>query len=362
MEDFRKIRGVPVRPNLHMEVSLGCNISCEMCTFHDNLKKFSYMSLESLKKINGGFDYFGAVHMGDGSEPFINPDLIDIIKYLSEKGVFVSVQTNAKLIRNESDAEKIVKSGLNMLLISVDAVYDETLHKIRDGMSFSHIARVIDLVNEAKHKLNSKTPYLGSNAVVMRRNLNEIPLLVTHLLDNEFSFIRLGFLELRKPNNSLAGELLIYEMGKALEIINKTRSQVEVHRNSVVFDTDIFNGGMSSIRRGQCSAYRDRVYVTHIGDMWACYGKQRIGNIFESSIDQLINSATYKEYIEKVTTPGNPICSACTFCHIMSMDNIGDHFGRNAINHYGIELIEKSLEFAAAGGEPREFWAKQSLA
>ncbi|MBD9355057.1 radical SAM protein [Methylomonas albis] len=348
-------------PNLHLEVSLGCNISCAMCTFHDGLKKFQIMPLEKLKKIKSGFENFSQVHIGDGSEPFINPDILNIVKYLYGLGTNVSVQTNAKRIRSYADAEAIVKSGLMLLSISVDGATDETVKKIRGGLGFSEIAQAIELINEAKYRLGSVRPYLACNAVAMRCNLTELPILTRYLLEHNFSSFRIGFLELRQPNKQLAGELLIYDMPLAEAMLEQVKNLIVSHPSPMHFDGDIFKSGVGFARRENCTGYKDRLYANYSGDIWTCYGKQRLGNIFDDGLDAVLNSTEYADYVQVVTQPGNTTCAQCSFCKIMSLDKITDHFGRRAIEYYGMPLIEDSLEYAKSGSDIRKFWQNQAL-
>lgn len=354
--DFKQMLGIRELPSLHLEVSLGCNISCAMCTFHDGLKKFQWMPAERLKTVKQGFDCFGQVHIGDGSEPLINHDIFEIIQYLRTHDITVSVQTNAKLIRNAGDAENLVRSGLTLLSISLDGVTDFTVKKIRGGLGFSEIARAIDLINEAKHRLGSDTPYLASNAVAMRCNLDELPQLATYLLDHQFRSFRVGFLELRKPNDQLVGELLIYEKLKALQVVSDIKSIIATHQNSMSFNDGLFDANSGQRRRDTCTGYKDRFYVDWSGAMTTCYGKKYLGNIFEQGLDVLIQSEDYDAYVREVTTPDNSTCALCRFCEVMSFDRIFDHFGRRAVEYYSMDAITQSIEYANQGGEVREFW------
>lgn len=358
--EFKQMLGIRTLPSLHLEVSLGCNISCAMCTFHDDLKKFRWMPADRLKTVTQGFDGFGLVHIGDGSEPLINHDIFEIIAYLRTQDIPVSLQTNAKLIRNAGDAENLVRSGLTLLSISLDGVTDVTVKKIRGGLGFSEIARAIDLINEAKLRLGSDTPYLASNAVAMRCNLDELPQLAAYLLDHQFRSFRVGFLELRKPNDQLVGELLIYEKLRAYQVVKEIKAIIEAHQNSMSFNDGLFDTDNSQSRRDTCTGYKDRFYVDWSGAMTTCYGKKYLGNIFEQGLSALILSEEYKGYVREVTAPNNSTCALCRFCEVMSFDRISDHFGRRAVDHYSMDAIIQSIEYANQGGEVREFWLAQS--
>jgi MoaA/NifB/PqqE/SkfB family radical SAM enzyme len=360
--EFGDLLGVKSLPNLHLEISLGCNISCSMCTFHDNLKKFRVMSFDQLKKLRPDFERFGQIHIGDGSEPYINPDLLAIVSHLSAHGAKVSVQTNAKLIRTAQDAEKLVNSGLMLLSISLDGIKDATVRKIRGGLSFTEVSRAIDLINAAKVRLNSNTPHLVCNAVAMRSNLDELPELASYLLEQNFCSFRVGFLELRQPNSDLAGELLIYDIPKSIDTLANVKKLIADDPRSMHFDSGLFDVGVGLLRREQCTGYLDRLYVNHAGDMFTCYGKQKLGNIFETGLQELIDSDQYENYKKQVTVPGNTICQACTFCQVMALDKVSDHFGKRSLEYYTQATVEASLSYVAAGGEARDFWRNMQSA
>ena len=75
-------------------------------------------------------------------EPFVNEQMISIIKTVSNARILTSISTNAHFI-TEKNADEIVKSGLTKLIISLDG-YDQksyetyrrngTFQKVLDGM------------------------------------------------------------------------------------------------------------------------------------------------------------------------------------------------------------------------------------
>lgn len=357
-QQYRNLIGLSDAPALHLEISRGCNIHCAMCTFHDDLKKVAWTSLDDVKTLVKGMDYFGVVHLGDGSEPLLNPYFNEIAAHFRSQGLKVSAQTNAKLIRDKRAAEKLVKSGLNQLSISLEGVTDSTVTRIREGVTFTAILKAIDLVNNAKKKFNSKTPHLMANAVAMRSNLVELPSLAEFLLDKGFIRFRIGFLELRKAHSDLVNELLVYEQVRARQTISEIKSLVARSPRSMYLDVGLFSEGAERERRSDCTIYRDRIYVRYDGEVFACYGKRRIGNIYVDGIDACISSAEYQKYVEEVTRPNNPICEACTFCRVMSLNNVTDHFGRAALNHYSSAVVEGSIAWAEKGGKIEDYWAE----
>ncbi len=355
---FNKSLGILNQRHLHMEISLGCNIRCHMCTFHDNNNSFAWMPFEKVCLLQKGLDYFGYINIGDGSEPFINPDWEQIVRHLTDLGPKVALQTNAKKIRTKAFAKTIVGSGLHGLSISVDGITDNTVSRIRKGTTFSEISETIDHILAAKHLLNSETPYLYANCVAMGSNLKEIPELVDFLIYKGFIRIRIGFLELRKPNQELIPESIIYHQASALDMIRDVQERTIQSGSNVFLDVSLFEKGKKSVRTNTCTVYNDRIYVRYDGDMFACYGKRKLGNIFIDGFDTCLVSKEYTSFIDRVKEPDNQICKKCSFCRNMSIDDLSSHFGQSAVDFYTMKNIEESIKWVMDGGSPSEYWSE----
>jgi len=341
--------------SLHYEISWGCNIACPMCTFHDDHHHKEFTNLEQVFSLSEGMELFKHVHMGDGSEPFINPNWYEIILFFKSKGKEVSLQTNAKYIRSLEIAKKIVKSGLDRISISIDGINDETISRIRKGITYKEIISAIDYINQAKKELKSDTPRLESNVVAMKSNIAQLEGLIDVLIDKNFKKVRIGFLELREINKSLISELLIYEKKRTLAVIEKIQDKIQSKNNSLDLDIEVFNL-MGTHIKDNCSAYFERLYLRQDGNLYACYGKKLLGNAYNSGLLECLSSRDYKNFIGVVETPENNICSACRFCRVMGFDEINSHFGHAVVNNIGMDIIQQSIEYVENGGDVKQYW------
>lgn len=356
--EFQQEIGIAGTKRIHVEISDGCNISCPMCTFHDHLEKISWEYIPDIaKKLDIG-GYFKAVHIGDRSEPLINPRWDTIVKEFSQEGALVSLQTNAKMIKSVEYAERLVKSGLHILMVSIDGINNKTVDRIRTGVNFDDIDKAIEYINIAKKNLGSQTPYLFANCVAMRSNIVEIPELVDYLVANGFVRVRVGFLSLRKPNADLVPELLLYDCASAKKMVEEIKRRVQAVEQRVSLDLNIFDENSGKVKREKCMVYEERPYLHHNGDVFTCYGKKKIGNIKNSNLDECLSSKEYREYSNVVSEPENEICGECRFCQVMALDHIDDHFGPRAVEYYSRDIIEKSLRWVEEGGSPEVFWQK----
>lgn len=106
-------------------------------------------------------------------EPFLDKNLPELIKYAHEAGIYTSTSTNGQLIDNES-AKAIVESGLDKLIVSIDGTTQETYEKYRVGGSLKKTLEGATRIVEWKKKLNSPTPILDVQFLVLKTNEHQM--------------------------------------------------------------------------------------------------------------------------------------------------------------------------------------------
>ena len=108
-------------------------------------------------------------------EPLMHMDMLETVKYATEKGAITSLTSNGTLIQSEEMAEKIVKSKLEYIALSLDSL-DAKIHDQSRGVLGTHqkVMKAVKLLQEAKSKLKSQTPKIYINAIIMKGNLGEI--------------------------------------------------------------------------------------------------------------------------------------------------------------------------------------------
>jgi MoaA/NifB/PqqE/SkfB family radical SAM enzyme len=72
------------------------------------------------------------------------------------------------------DAEKIVSSGLDSLIVALDGANQESYSRYRIGGDIQKIFRCLELVRRAKESLGSRTPLVNVRTVVNRENEPEL--------------------------------------------------------------------------------------------------------------------------------------------------------------------------------------------
>ena len=124
-----------------------CNLSCPHCPTGRKLieKKDSRMSMEDFTSyIDALLPELMYLNLYFQGEPFLNKNLVDMVKYASEKGVFVCISTNANAL-TESVLAELSKSGIGRLIICLDGATAESYSKYRVGGNFNRVIEAIKL-------------------------------------------------------------------------------------------------------------------------------------------------------------------------------------------------------------------------
>lgn len=130
------------------------------------------MELDKFKKLmEETGKYLVHLTLWSQGEPFVNRDFTKMVQIAKDKGIKTMTSTNGHfLIEN---AEKIVRSGLDVLIVAMDGASQETYEKYRVNGRFEKVYNGMKAVSEAKKKHKSKTPEIELQFIVMKHNEHE---------------------------------------------------------------------------------------------------------------------------------------------------------------------------------------------
>lgn len=157
--------------HIDLELSSACNLNCPMCyTTTDEFKKNverTLMQFDLFKKIVdecANYKSHYSIRLSWRGEPFLNPHLLDMVKYAKSKGIHeVSTLTHGGFL-NPEKFEQLVDAGLDWLTISFDGV-DETYEKIRAPLKFEESVEKIRKYHEIKKRRGSVKPVIKVQGV-----------------------------------------------------------------------------------------------------------------------------------------------------------------------------------------------------
>ncbi|HDQ46054.1 MAG TPA: radical SAM/SPASM domain-containing protein [bacterium] len=174
---FRKpvVRGKPAL--LMVEPTNLCNLQCPMCPSGngDLSRPRGKMNLDSYRRVLDRIgDTLLLIQFWNQGEPFLHPDLVEMIRYAKQKGIAVMTSTNGHFLDSESRVDDLIRSGLDEIIISLDGVDQESYETYRVGGRFQKVVDGVRLLAERKKKMGSRTPLINLQFLVFKQNASRL--------------------------------------------------------------------------------------------------------------------------------------------------------------------------------------------
>lgn len=148
------VQGIVIEPTNY------CNLRCKHCTPQNLKAEKGYMKMGLFKKMIDENPQLTSIILTRNGEPFLHPEIFEMISYAAKRKIYVIVFTNGMLL-DDAMIEKIFKSGLGELSFSLEGVGD--FYEYNRGESYEKCAGLIRKVLE-KHKALSSDMKIGINA------------------------------------------------------------------------------------------------------------------------------------------------------------------------------------------------------
>lgn len=162
--------------SISIEPTTTCNLKCPECP--SGLRKFSRdTGTISDKTINRIIDQFAKeliyVTFYFQGEPLLHPKFAEYVKLLKKEKLIIGTSTNAHFLTEET-SKKIIDSGLDRLIISLDGSTADTYKKYRRGGDFDLVLKNIKAFMKQKKALKAKFPFVELQFIVFKHNEHQI--------------------------------------------------------------------------------------------------------------------------------------------------------------------------------------------
>lgn len=168
----------PFPVDLIIEVTRYCNLRCIMCPYPNLKRPQGNMEFSTFKKIideTALENPTARIWLAIMGEPLLRgKQVIEFIRYAKEKDIReICLNTNAVLL-TEAIAVQLLESGLDKILVSIDAYSKEAYDKIRVGGDFKLVCNNVERFLDLKRKSNNKHLELITQFIVMDENDHEV--------------------------------------------------------------------------------------------------------------------------------------------------------------------------------------------
>lgn len=165
---------------IRIEASSYCQLRCPSCpTKNKTIRSVvgkGFLKMCDFKKLLDENLWLRMIEISNYGEPFLNPELLEIINYAYERKVILSADNGVNLNNVKEDIlEALVKYRFRSLTCSIDGASPETYRIYRVGGNFETVIENIGKINMFKKKYQSKYPHLIWQFIIFGHNEHEIP-------------------------------------------------------------------------------------------------------------------------------------------------------------------------------------------
>lgn len=272
MKKFKKI---------YIEITNVCNLSCSFCSIDKRVKET--ITLEKLEKILKNVnDYTDYVYLHVKGEPLLHPELDKILDLCQKYHKKVNITTNGTLLKERQK---------------------ELSHPI------------VRQINISLHSENKKENYLEEIFATVDKLKDKIVIYRFWTMDNNY---------LNKKSTEIVNKITsFYQLSP--EIVGKIKSEKHIKiRDNLYIDKanefvwpNLSNDYLNE--KGFCYALKDQLAILVDGTVVPCCldseGVINLGNIYEESLEKIINSERYQEMKDGFCnrTAIEELCKHCSF-------------------------------------------------
>jgi len=334
---------------IYFKLTPACNLRCVMCgqygekgIMHHRAEEESQktLPLDAWKKlVDEVASYYPTSYLW-GGEPFMYPDLMPLARYMVEKGLHVSVNTNGTMM--EQYAEQIVRDKWGTIFVSLDAFRDVN-DSMRGAGTYDKVIAGLKAINLEKKKQKSQFPVLGIVTVVTNRNYMDLANLAEAIREYgiEFHIINMGtytndnivaeqrrFMreKLDTDIDCLAGYNTGYNLGidghKFHGILSEIQSKNYGYLTlaAPALNPDKVNTYYSDLEtpvRNRCIVPWCQVNVNYNGDVHFCadYPDYILGNVTEQSFADIFNGDRANKFRKEINACEGGMFPGCLRCY-----------------------------------------------
>ena len=271
---------------IYIEITNICNLNCAFCPKNKREKK--YMSVNDFKHIiNEIKDETKHIYLHVMGEPLLHPEFDDILESINNTNIEVNLTTNGifldKQINIINNSKQIRKVAVSVQALEESNVTDykeilknilNTLDNIRD-----------DIILEYRFWNHNKTIKAKDMTNIILEHYNTKKHYPTSLTDNKYH----NKIKLKHNTYIMYGETFTWPINSNVE------------------------------HQGHCQALKNQLAILVDGSVVPCCldneGKMIIGNIFESSLEEIKNSKFYSELLTNFRNNKRitQLCKQCSF-------------------------------------------------
>jgi MoaA/NifB/PqqE/SkfB family radical SAM enzyme len=313
-----------------------CQLRCPLCPtgLQAQDREQGHAGLHMFEKLLGELgDHLFFIDFFNWGEPLLNTHIEDFVRLAAARKITSRISTNLSLPLTDERIERIIKSGLNEILVSLDGASVATYGLYRRRGNFDLVVNNMRRLIEAKRRLGLKSPLVTWQFLVFGFNEHEIPRAQAMALDigvEKLIFVPAFLDEGRYP---------MAESDKSLVATWKPKDPLYQIENA---------SGNDARPRSRCGWHYMSAAVNWDGTVASCcttFSKQddfgTIGPRGETSFMEVFNNAAFRSVRERFAGRRkervNLVCETCPTPAIMDYHKF---LNRQVILYTAVSVLE----------------------
>lgn len=300
--------------SLYLCVTPHCNLKCKYCMRTQYTPPGEPMSLDTLKYIiEEKMPYVNDICIQGLCEPYMNPELSEMLRYLHSRGIKIALTTNGTIPIKDLDALR----GVDDFVISIDTADPETFTYLRGGAKLDRVMSTLKSVIEWKQK-NGLTkvdnPPIHINSVITQQNIDQMPGLFDMLEPYADDLTYLMVDPVSRPEYQSFERPLALTGDEFKEKIHTMHQYAKTKKLNILgFDYML----EPSYGWDRCALCWYEIFIQPNGDSYFCmYDFNRIiGNVFTTNPLYIFNSPQARVFRKQLLSRDPPMeqCHCCNF-------------------------------------------------
>lgn len=308
-----------------------CNLKCKQCNIVETNSRIEQMSLEQVEKAASNMKKIGVgIVLLTGGEPFMHPNLPEIVRIFAKLGMDVRLQTAGTKYATNEKLIQCYESGARDINVSLDSLESHKSDYINSVPGSGDNA--IDAIERISDIFRNESSILSFGTVLSRFNFREIPAILEFAKNIGWfvSLVPVHISNLNKPRgfrsfetdfNFLPSEFA--DLDVALEEIIRLKKQ-----GNTLFDSERFLRSSVSFLKGNGPTWRHK----GVCDSPNLYFAIRPNGAFTTCCDYTLNQppVIYGDSFVKDYNSGNiqkrpdiqKIVTSCAGCHYGSYPEV----------------------------------------
>jgi MoaA/NifB/PqqE/SkfB family radical SAM enzyme len=318
-----------IAPNtLNFAYVSGCNLRCTTCYAWKNKWKQSDDFLLGIR--NFLYDFVKYVNLPyrvvfSGGEPLMDPHLNSVVDLIVSLGMGVQITTNGILL-DENRIGDLVARGVEMFTLPLESLcsYEHDIIRPWHGSHFDLVQKRIELLQQMAPKTR-----LHLNTILTNHNYKNVGNLVKWVSNHPY-IKGINFSVVMQPFHSDFSDDWHSDSGvqfdnlwaedveafcSSIEVLSKLKADGAPIDNPVgQLNSFIeYAKNPSQFIHSVCPVADNGLILKDLGNLYYCQFKEPIGNIFEQSFEEIIESDEYREHIEQMLKCRDN-CHLCVNC------------------------------------------------